>query len=160
MDFRSRLQKAAERGQRARDEKLRQEQAKALSEEEWKRLHSNHRLVLTEHIEVCLKQLGDNIPGFRFETIVDDTGWGAAVNRDDIKIAKGHRENYFSRLTLVVSPFNKYHVLELIAKGTIRNRESFSRKNFQRLNEVDEESFHKLVELWVLDYAEMFAAAG
>jgi hypothetical protein len=160
MDFRSRLQKAAERGERTRDEKLRQEQAKALSEEECKRLHSNHRLALTEHIEVCLKQLADNIPGFRFETIVDETGWGTAVSRDDIKLAKKHRENYFSRLKLVVSPFNKYHVLELIAKGTIRNRESFSRKNFQRLNEVDEESFHKLIELWVLDYAEMFAAAG
>ncbi len=160
MDFRSRLQKAAERGQRTRGEKLRQEQAKALSEEEWKRLHSNHRLALTEHIEVCLKQLADNIPGFRFETIVDETGWGTAVSRDDIKLAKRHRENYFSRLKLVISPSNKYHVLELIAKGTIRNRESFSRKNFQRLNEVDEESFHKLIELWVLDYAEMFAAAG
>ena len=160
MDFRSRLQKAAERGQRTRDEKLRQEQAKALSEEECKRLHSNHRLALTEHVEVCLKQLADNIPGFRCETIVDETGWGTAVSRDDIKLAKKHRENYFSRLKLVISPFNKYHVLELIAKGTIRNRESFSRKNFQRLNEVDEESFHKLIELWVLDYAEMFAAAG
>lgn len=160
MDFRARLQKAAERGQRARDQKRRQQQAQALSEEECRRLHSSLRLTLSEHVEACLKQLVDNMPGFRFETIVDDQGWGGAVNRDDIGVKRGRRDNFFSRLQLVISPFNKYHVLELSAKGTVRNKECFSRSHYQRLDDVDEQSFRELIELWVLDYAEAYAAAG
>ena len=35
----------------------------------------------------------------------------------------------------------------------------FSRNHYQRLAEVDLESFRELVELWVLDYAELYAAA-
>ena len=73
--------------------------------------------------------------------------------------AHGRRGNLFSRLQLVVSPYSKYHVLELAAKGTVRNKEVLSRNHYQRLAEVDLESFRELVELWVLDYAELYAAA-
>ena len=159
MDFRSRLQKATERGHRARDEAQRQQRAEALSEEECRRLHSSLRLHLSEHIEACMRQLADNLPGFRLETIVDESGWGTAANRDDIQISSGRRENYFSRLQMVISPFNKYHVLELSAKGTVRNKECFSRNHYQRLDEADDDSFRELIELWVLDYAEAYAAA-
>src|SRR3990172_4702934 len=159
MNFRERLQRATERGQRIRTDKLREQAARALSEEECRRLHSKYRLELTEYIETCLRQLADNIPGFQLETVVDESGWGAAVNRDDVGLRDGRRTNLFSRLQLVVSPFNGYHVLELAAKGTIRNKERFTRNHFQSLAEVDLECFRELVELWVLDYAEMFAAA-
>jgi hypothetical protein len=100
------------------------------------------------------------MPGFRTESIVDDIGWGAAVSRDDMGAKGGRRSNFFSRLQLVISPFNKYHVLELIAKGTVRNKECFSRNHYQRLDDVDDDSFRELIELWVLDYAEAYAAAG
>jgi hypothetical protein len=60
---------------------------------------------------------------------------------------------------MVVSPHNKYHVLEVIAKGTIRNKEVFSRSHYQRLGEADLDRFHELIEGWVIDYAELFAAA-
>jgi hypothetical protein len=159
MDFRERLQRAHERGKQARAAQLHEAAAKALSEEECRRRHSEYRLALTEHIESRLRDLADNTPGFRLETIVDETGWGAAVSRDDLRISGGRRGSYFSRLQLVVSPFNKYHVLELAAKGTVRNKEVFSRNHYQRLADVDLESFRELVELWVLDYAEMYAAA-
>jgi hypothetical protein len=159
MSFRERLQKAAERGKQARESREHEAAAEALSEEECRRLHLQHRLALTEHVEKRLRELGDNFPGFRFETIVDADGWGAAVSRDDVGLAEGRRRNFFSRLQLVVSPFNKYHVLEVVAKGTVRNKESFSRSHYQRLADVDLESFRELVELWVLDYAEQFAAA-
>lgn len=159
MDFRARLQKAAERGQSIRDKQLRDERAKALSEEEYKRLHSGYRLPLCDNIEECLKQLADNVPGFRFETVMDESGWGAAVSRDDIGVHGGKRDSFFSRLRLAISPFSKYHVLELSAKGTVRNKESFSRNHYQQLDDVDEDSFRELIELWVLDYAEAFAAA-
>jgi hypothetical protein len=159
MDFAERLQRAHERGKQARAAQLNEAAAKALSEEECRRRHSDYRLALTEHIESCLRDLADNTPGFRLETIVDESGWGAAVNRDDIRIASGRRGNYFSRLHMVVSPFNKYHVLALAAKGTVRNKEVFARNHYQRLGDVDLDSFRELVELWVLDYAEMYAAA-
>jgi len=159
MNFRERLQKASERGKQAQEARLDEAAAKALSEEEFRRLHSQYRLSLTEHIERRLGELAENFPGFRLETIVDEDGWGAAVSRDDVGVAGGRRANFFSRLQLVVNPYNKYHVLELAAKGTVRNKETFSRNHYERLAEVDEESFRELVELWMLDYAEQFAAA-
>jgi hypothetical protein len=158
MDFRERLQRATERGQRTRADKLREQEARALSEEECRRLHFKYRLELTEYIETCVRQLADNIPGFQLETIVDESGWGTGVSRDDVGVRDGRRTNLFSRLQLVVSPFNSYHVLDLSAKGTIRNKESFARNHFQGLADVDLECFHELIELWVLDYAELFAA--
>ncbi|HEX2476203.1 MAG TPA: hypothetical protein VHK01_15740 [Lacipirellulaceae bacterium] len=157
MSFKERLQRAQERGKQARAAQLNEAAARAMSEEECRRLHSQYRLELTEHIENRLRDLVDNIPGFRLETIMDEEGWGAAVSRDDINLAAGRRSNYFSRLQLVVSPYNKYHVLELAAKGTVRNKEVLSRTHYQRLSEVDRESFRELVELWVLDYAELYA---
>jgi hypothetical protein len=160
MDFRQRLQKAAERGQRAHDARLREAAAKALSEEECRRLHSQYRLPLCEHIEQCLHELADSLPGFRVNTIVDEGGWGAEAVRDDLRLAAGRRGNLFSRLQIIVRPYNQYHVLDLVAKGTVRNRETFSRNHYQPLSDVELDRFNDLVEVWVLDYAEMYAAAG
>jgi hypothetical protein len=160
MDFRERLQKASERGKQARNTRLHEAAQMALGEEECRRLHSNYRLTLTEHIERRLGELAENFPGFHLESIVDEEGWGAAASRDDVGVADGRRRNLFSRLQVVVSPFNKYHVLEIAAKGTVRNKETFSRNHYHRLADVDMESFRELIELWVLDYAEQFAAGG
>jgi len=159
MNFRERLQRATERGKQARAAQLNEAAAKALSEEECRRLHSQYRLTLTEYIEHCLRELADNFPGFRLETIVDESGWGAAASRDDVSIGAGRRGTFFSRLQLVVAPYNKYRVLELVAKGTVRNKEVLSRNHYQRLDDVDLESFRELVELWALDYAELYSAA-
>jgi hypothetical protein len=159
MEFRERLQKASDRGRQTREARLSEAAARAMSEEECRRLHSNYRLTLADYIEKYLRELADNFPGFRLESIVDETGWGNAVNRDDIAITNGRRQNVFSRLKIVVSPFNKYEVLEIVAKGTVRNKEAFSRNHYQRLADVDIECFRELIELWVLDYAEIYAAA-
>jgi hypothetical protein len=160
MDFRARLQKAAQRGQQARDARRSEAEARAMSEEECRRLHTGFRLPLSEHIERCLRELADRFPGFQIQTVVDESGWGAVVSRDDVGLVDGRRGSFFSRLQMVVSPYSKYHVLELAAKGTVRNKETFSRNHYQRLSDADEESFRELVELWVLDYAELYAAAG
>jgi hypothetical protein len=64
----------------------------------------------------------------------------------------------FSQYVVLVSPFSKYHVLDLVAKGTIGNKESFHRNHYQILKEADLDSFQELVELWTLDYAEQYAA--
>jgi hypothetical protein len=159
MSFRERLQRATERGKQARAAQLNEAAARALSEEECRRLHSQYRLSLTEYIEQCLRELADNFPGFHLETIVDETGWGAAASRDDVAFGAGRRGSLFSRLKVVVSPHSKYHVFELAAKGTVRDKEVLSRTHYQRLADVDLESFRELVELWVLDYAELYSAA-
>ena len=159
MSFRERLQRAAERGKQVRAAQLDEAAAKALSEEECRRLHSQYRLAITDHIEKCLGELADNFPGFRLETIVDESGWGAAVNRDDLGMSAGRRNTFFSRMRIVVSPYNQYHVLDISAKGTVRNKEVVSRNHYQRLAEVDLQTFRELIETWALDYAELYSAA-
>src|SRR5918994_785143 len=108
MSFKERLQRATERGKQVRAAQLNEAAAKALSEEECRRLHSQYRLSLTDHIEKCLGELGDNFPGFHAETIVDESGWGAGVSRDDFGLVAGKRNTFFSRMRIVVSPYSQY----------------------------------------------------
>ncbi len=83
---------------------------------------------------------------------------GASINRDDLDIDSGKRTNYFSRLEVTVRPFSSLHVLELVAKGTVRNKEIFNRSQFQLLAEADVNVFAQLVDQWVLEFAELYAA--
>ncbi|WP_425396503.1 hypothetical protein [Aeoliella sp.] len=158
MDFRKRLQLAADRGMRTRSEREKREAAKAFSEEEYRRLHSNYRLELSDHIEACLGQLADNFPGFKYETLVGESGWGGAVSRDDLEIVAGKRRNAYSRLQVLVGTHNSYHVLEISAKGAVRNKENFNRQHYTKLDDADLDDFRQLIERWVLDYAEQYAA--
>jgi len=158
MDFQQRLQKAIQRGQRSHDAAAQARAEQAMGEEELRRLHSQYRLELSEHIEQCVKQLPQHFPGFRYETLVGTGGWGAAIARDDLSLSAGRRENLFSRLEVVVRPFASSHVLELAAKGTIRNKELYNRSQYQLLSHVDIASFRDLVDRWILEYAELYAA--
>jgi hypothetical protein len=159
MEFHQRLEKAIDRGHRTRDARARADAVKALTEKELARLHSQYRLELSERIEGCLRQLADRFPGFRFETLVNEKGWGAAISRDDIRLQSGGgRDTYFSRLEMLIRPASSYQVLDLAAKATIRNKELFHRSHFQELAEVDLTSFSEMIDLWVLEYAELYAA--
>jgi hypothetical protein len=159
MDFNKRLEKAIERGQQAGSSRVEAEAEKAITQKELARLHSQYRLTLCEHIETCLRQLADHFPGFRFETVFGEGGWGAGISRDDIQVdAQRQRTNYFSRLEVVIRPASTYHVLDLAAKATIRNKELFNRSHFQRLIEVDLTTFNEMIDLWVLEYAELYTA--
>ncbi len=161
MDFEQRLQRAIERGQRKGDARAEASAREALNEEELKRLHSQYRLQLSEHIESCIRRLPDHFPGFRYETVVGDRGWGAAVSRDDVgRGSDGGRRSFFSRLEMTVRPYSAYHVLELSAKGTIRNKEIYSRTHYQRLGEADPKTFIDMIDLWILEYAELYAVKG
>jgi len=160
MDFSQRLNKAIERGRRTGDVRAQRAAARELNEKEMARLHSSFRLELSEHIEKCLRQLADRFPGFRAETIFGEKGWGAAVSRDDLKLRRGARDNLFTRLEMIIRPPNQYHVLELAAKATIQNREMFNRSHYERLDEVDVARFREMVDLWTLEFAELYAARG
>jgi len=158
-DFEQRLQKAVERGQRTSDVRARAEVEKAMSDAELRRLHTQCRLELSEHVEGGLKRLLRPFPGFEFESVVSDRGWGAAVSRDDVKVGSGRRRtNFYSRLEMLIRPPGKHYVLDLTAKGTIANKEVFNRNHFQRLTEVDLTTFTERIDLWILEYAELYAA--
>ncbi len=158
MDFKERLQRASDRGRQTKQAQAAEAAAEALSEEEWRRRHSHFRLEICDHAEICLKQLADNIPGFSFKTVNNDKGWGASVSRDDLSLEGGQRKNLFSQYIILVGPFTKYHVLDLVAKGTICNKENFHRNHYRSLDEVDLDSFRELVEQWTLAFAEQYAA--
>jgi hypothetical protein len=158
--FHDRLEKAIQRGQRSHDDRQRARAQQSLGEEDLKRLHSQYRLELSEHIEECVKQLPQHFPGFRYEGLVGDRGWGAAISRDDLSLEGGRRANHFSRLELVVRPFSTLHVLELAAKGTIRNKEIYNRSQYQMLADVEVATFRELVDRWILEFAELYAAKG
>ncbi len=159
MDFEQRLQKAIQRGQRRRDEQLREAEAKAGDDGEVRRLHSQYRLALSEHIEECMTRMPNHFPGFQFETVFGERGWGAACSRDDLQVGpRGRRATQYSRLEITVRPLSEAHILEIGAKGTIRNKESFLRSHYDRLEDVDLDHFLALIDRWVLDYAELYAA--
>ncbi|MCE9554397.1 MAG: hypothetical protein K8T91_13600 [Planctomycetes bacterium] len=158
MDFEDRLEQAIARGSRARVTRTQQQAATALSAEEYKRLYTQYRLEFSDCIEQCLRKMADHMPGFVVQNMVSD-GWGAGIRRDDLSVGAGRaRENLFSRLEIMVRPFNSYHVLDLSAKGTVRNKEVFQRDHYSKLDEVDPEVFRQLIQQWALEYAELYTA--
>lgn len=158
-DFEHRLQKAIERGHSHSEAIARDARAKALSEEDLKGLHTKYRLQISEYIEQCIQRLPNHFPGFRYETIFGERGWGAGCNRDDVgRGDSGRRANFYSRVEMTIRPYSSLHVLELVSKGTIRNKEVFNRTHFEKLADADPETFRELIDVWVLEYAELFAA--
>jgi hypothetical protein len=159
MDFEKRLEKAIERGQRMGSARAEAEAQRALDEQEMRRLHTQYRLELSDHVEKCLREIPQHLPGFSYEPVVSERGWGAAVSRNDVELAPGRRPaTRFSRLEVLVRPLSESFVLEVNAKATVRNKEFFKRTHYQRLAEADLTSFTGLVDLWVLDFAEQYAA--
>lgn len=158
-EFKDRLESAIARGARRRmahDDAARQQ---AMSEEELRRLHTAHRLALSERISQQIEELAHHFPGFRKETLFGEGGWGAGCYRDDLNLSEGRRSSRYSRLEITVRPQNDYNVLDLRAKGTVANKEVFNRNVFEPLQEADRAVFEQLIDAWVVEYAELYAAA-
>jgi hypothetical protein len=158
MEFEQRLKRAIQRGEQTRAASDRADQARHLTAEELRTRYSAGRIEVSEHIENCLRKLVDYFPGFNYSSIVGDTGWGAKIIRDDISLKAGRNESQYSRLEVVVSPRGSADILEVVAKGTIRNREVFHRRYYQRLVELDVPVFNEQIDAWVVEYAEQFAS--
>ena len=160
MEFQERLKRAIERGEKSRNEQTQLAHDQQLSLDELKTLHSGYRLELSDHIETCLKQLADQLPGFNYQTVVNDEGWGGRLTRDDLHLSPGKSaETRYSRLEAMISPFSKSAIIELITKATVRNREIMNRKNYQKVDEFDVDSFKEMIDHRVLEFAEQFSAA-
>lgn len=158
-DFEQRLQKAIDRGRRIGRQRAEAEAKAALSEAELRALHTQYRLELCDYLESCLRKLQGHLPGFRFETILSDRGWGAAVSREDFRSRSGSSStNLYSRLELLIRPLSPYAVLDLAAKAAVRDRELFNRNFYQPLGEVDIETFRETIDRWIVEFAEAYAA--
>lgn len=157
-EFEDRLKAAIDRGVR-RGQKAQEESAQQQATvEQLKGQHTQIRLTLCEHLEVVLKKLADHFPGFRYENVFGENGWGSACWRDDLILQAGQRRSRYSRFEIVVRPFNDFLVVDLQAKGTIANREIFSRTSYQPIAEVDMAHFKQLIDSWSLSFAELYAA--
>jgi len=159
-EFEDRLQRAIHRGHSAREEEGRKAGEQQATEEQLKSRHSELRLALSDHIEVCLRRLCDHFPGFEFSTVVNEDGWGARITRDDVNMRAGTSNNLYSRLEMLIRPWSDTHILELTTKGTIRNKESLNRTNFRFLHEATIEGFSEVIDGLALEFAELYAAQG
>jgi hypothetical protein len=157
-EFEDRLKAAIDRGIR-RGQKANEESAQMQATvEQLKGQHTQIRLALSEYIEGVMKKLADHFPGFRFERVFGENGWGGACWRDDLVFDNGQRRSRYSRFEMVIRPFNEFYVVDLQARGTIANREVFSRGNYQPIAEAAPDHFRQLIDSWSLSFAELYAA--
>ncbi len=159
MDFEDQLKKAISRGQEHGSLRKSSADSKEQTEEFLKNRHAEFRLQLSEYIEAGVKKLSDHFPGFQFETVYGDRGWGGAVFRDDITRGKsGKSGSYYSRLEVTVRPFNEFKVLNISGKGTIHDKECFNWNYFKDIPDVSVDDFKEKIDSWILVYAEKFAS--
>lgn len=159
-NFGDRLDRAIQRGERIRTRRDQDDRASTLSAEELKSRHSAAKIELSEYVEQCLKAVVDRFPGFEHTPVYSEDGWGGRVQRLDLALSKpGASKEEFSRLELLVKPLSELPILSLAGKGTIRDKEVFARTNYQRLEELDLDSYRETVDLWVLEYAERYTAS-
>lgn len=156
-DFDEMLSSAIEKGKQQGKKSSQAAADQKMSQEEIKRLHSKYRLHLSEVIEKRMEQLPNHFPGFQFETVYGERGWGAACHRDDV--GRGRR-GFYSRLELTVRPLGEFEVLDISVRGTVRNKEVLQRSFFQELEKVELERFEETIQNWILSYAEQFSAAS
>lgn len=157
-EFDQRLKSAIQRGQLRGKQSQEASRATQLSEEEFKRLHTQYRLSLSDRIEKAIDRVAQHFPGFRTEMLYGEVGWGAACYRDDLILSAGRRSNQFSRLEMTIRPMNEYHLLDLRGKATVANKEYFNRNHFIPLSDVNEAEFARLIDTWAIEYAEYFAS--
>lgn len=158
MNFDDRLKRAIERGEKSKTERSRAAEEEQLSKEELKTIHSSARLELSEHIEDCLQKLADHFPGFEYQTVVSEDGWGGKLTRDDLHLVPGKTaKSRYSRLEVTISPFSSIAIVELVTKGTVRNREAVNRKNYQKVDDLDIDSFKEMIDMRILEFAEQYS---
>ena len=61
---------------------------------------------------------------------------------------------------MTIRPFATYHVVDLAAKATIRNKELFNRNHFEKVEDTEAAVFQELIDTWALEFAELFAASS
>lgn len=158
-DFEEQLKQAIERGLKTNEHRQQEAEKEKLSTEELRRRHTSFRLAISERIEETLTSLSNQIPGFEYENIYGEKGWGGAVSRDELNIVAGRRNNIYSRLEMTVKPLTELGIVNLSAKGTVKNKEMFARKHHRSIEEAELNEYLQQVDRWVLEFAQLYAAA-
>ena len=159
MEFEDQLQKAISRGKERNANRASSEKKKLNSAEELRNIHNRFRLELSDYIEQGLNKLVNHFPGFEYETIFGERGWGGAIYRDDRADGPGGKAGaFFSRVEITVRPQNEFNVVNITGKGTVKNKEIFVWNFFKDIVDADESEFKEKIDLWILQYAEQFAA--
>jgi hypothetical protein len=159
MDFESKLEKAIQRGQDRNAAQSNAQKKAEASKEEVRSQHREFRLNLSDHIEETLKKLANHFPGFDYETIYGEKGWGGAVSRNDLtRGPDGRAGSFFSRVEITVRPQNEFNVLNIAGKGMIRDKEVFTWNHFEEIVDAKQNEFEKVIDQWILSFAEQFAA--
>lgn len=158
-DFDKQLKQAIQRGMKTNVARQKEAEKQQMNAEDLKRRHTDFRLAISERVEQTLESLINQLPGFEYENIYGDKGWGGAVSRDELNIQRGKRTNVYSRLEITVKPFSDLAIVNLIAKGTIKNKEMFARKHHQPVPDAEMDEFLEMVDRWVLEFAQLYSAA-
>ncbi|MBA4031147.1 MAG: hypothetical protein C0478_09705 [Planctomyces sp.] len=160
--FEDRLAKAIQRGNRQREEEGSQRAKAARTDEDYRQQHGSLRIELSDHIESAIKKMVSHFPGFNFKTVVSPDGWGAHASRDDV--AGTNRRDVtqlYSYLEILVRPYSSTaRIIDVVVRGTIRNKEILRRNEFSLLDEADPTNLRALIDQWVVQYAERYAARG
>ena len=90
--------------------------------------------------------------------MINEDGWGARISRDDVNMTRGTSRNLYSRFEMLIRPWSDANILELVTRGTIRNRESLNRNNFRLLHEATEDGFREVIDGLAVEFAEQYAA--
>lgn len=158
MNFDERLQRAINRGQQQRAAEGLAQARQALTEEEYKSLHGRLRLELSEYIEAGMKRLVDAFPSFDYTAVMSVDGWGARMSRDELYGRPLTRQ--YSHMEMLIRPYSTTRILEVTARGAIRNKEVMSRSQYQQLDSHDLDAFRAIIDQLILEFAEKVAAAG
>lgn len=158
-EFEDQLKKAIERGQRINDARQAQAAQDRMSADQLRIQHNEFRLKLSERIERTLNSMIHQLPGFEYENIYGQRGWGGAVSRDELIIVGGQRNNSYSRLELTVKPWSDLNIVDIGGKGTVKNREVFVRQHHRAVDQVELDEFLETIDRWVLEFAQLYMAA-
>jgi len=158
-DFDEQLKQAIQRGLKTNIARQKEAEKQQMNAEDQKRRHTDFRLSISERIERALKALVQQLPGFEYENIYGDKGWGGAVSRDELNIQQGKRNNDYSRLEITVRPLTALAIVNLNAKGTVKNKEMFARKHHRSVEEAEKDEFLEMVDRWILEFAQLYMAA-
>jgi hypothetical protein len=159
-DFEERLKKAIELGQKTHAARQAEVKHAEWTASRLRIRHNDFRLSLSERIEGTLKALVNQLPGFEYENIFGDRGWGGAVSRDELDLKRGQRRTIFSRLELTIKPLTELSIVEIAAKGTVGNREIFVRSHHRPVQESEPEEFFDIIDRWVLEFAQLYSSAA
>jgi hypothetical protein len=121
-------------------------------------MYDRYEYALCDHIQSCLEELCDEWPGFEMSPVTGEKGRGFAIARDDRRRKPaGQAERLYSRLEITVRSHTQGHFLEVLAKGTIRNKEVVRRSEDDRIETLDLGLMKKFIERVVVQYARTFA---